>query len=57
MQRLVESLPRRVQLIIIAKREQLSIDAHSFGKGPSALRCPHNFSHAMDVTINSLLVL
>lgn len=40
---LMESLPRRVQVVMAAKGEQININAHGFGKGSSVLRSPHTY--------------
>ena len=49
-QRLVESLPRRVEAVITAKGDQLHINAHSFGMRCSTNRCPHTFGNGVYFT-------
>jgi hypothetical protein len=46
-QHLVETLPRRVEAVILAKGDQLHINANDFGMRCSTSRCPHTFGHVV----------
>ena len=48
-QHLVESLPRRVEVVLAAKGDQLHINAHDFGMRCWTSRCPHTFGHIVYV--------
>ncbi|CDQ89753.1 unnamed protein product [Oncorhynchus mykiss] len=43
----VESLPRRLEAVIVAKGYQLHIHAHAFGMKCSTSRCPHTFGNLL----------
>jgi hypothetical protein len=48
---LVESLPRRVQVVIVAKGDQLHIIAYDFGMRWSTSKCPHTFGYVVYVVL------
>ena len=52
---LVESLPSRVEAVIVAKGDQLLINAHDFRMGCLTSRCPHTIEHVVYYSWYSLL--